>query len=301
MRAWALCLAMACSMVASWAGEIVHDGVSYEMTDGSSDSKGRLKVKVSSGQKLSGDVNIPATFSDENYTYIVTGMDCDNLSFDDATSLTVDNSNYTITLPASFCHHCSNLKSVSFSGAVSKIANTAFVNCTSLTSVSFGNVGDLGGTLFYNCIKLETVTFGAGSTFTTIDGAFTFSMALKTVTIPASVTKISDSFTYCSKLETVTCMATTPPVCDNSFTGADFYNATLIVPEETETLYSTADFWIQFGKIKTTTGIANVTAADKATKTARFDIGGARLSSPKAGINIVKMSDGTVKKVCVAK
>ena len=301
MRAWALCLAMACSSIASWAGDIVYGGVSYEMTDGSTDSKGRLKVKVLSGQNLSGDINIPATFSDEYYTYIVTGMDCNALFFDNATSLTVDNSSYTVTLPQSFCGYCTDLKSVSFSGAVSKIGSYAFKGCTELTSVSFGDVGDLGECVFRTCEKLETVTFGAGSTFTTMDEAFTGCLKLGTITIPASVTKISNSFFACTNINTVTCMATTPPVCSSSFTAAMLDMATLIVPEGSESSYKTADTWRDFGTVKTTTGIANVTAADKATETARFDINGARLSSPKAGINIVKMSDGTVKKICVAK
>ena len=301
MRAWALCLAMACSSIASWAGDIVHDGVSYEMTDGTTDSKGRLKVKVLSGQNLSGDINIPATFSDEYYTYIVTGMDCENLFFNAATSLTVDNSGYTVTLPQSFCRSCYNLKSVSFSGAVSKIGMDAFARCTELTSVSFGNVGDLGEDSFNGCSNLETVTFGAGSTFTTIAYAFEVCNKLKTVTIPASVTKIVGSFTNSPKIDTVTCMATNPPACSTAFSTADLSKATLIVPEGSEALYKSTYIWKDFGAVKTTTGIANVTAADKATETARFDINGARLSSPKAGINIVKMSDGTVKKICVAK
>ena len=46
------------------------------------------------------------------------------------------------------------------------------------------------------------------------------------------------------------------------------------------------------------TGIAQ-TATEKATVVARYTLGGTRISAPQAGINIVKMSDGTVRKVIV--
>ena len=46
------------------------------------------------------------------------------------------------------------------------------------------------------------------------------------------------------------------------------------------------------------TGIAQ-TATEKATVVARYTLGGTRISAPQSGINIVKMSDGTVRKVIV--
>ena len=48
------------------------------------------------------------------------------------------------------------------------------------------------------------------------------------------------------------------------------------------------------------TGISNITATDEnATEVARYSLDGARLSAPVKGINIIKMSDGTTKKVVV--
>ncbi len=49
----------------------------------------------------------------------------------------------------------------------------------------------------------------------------------------------------------------------------------------------------------TPTGLDEVNAATTVGETARFDITGRRLSAPQKGLNIVKMSDGKVKKVLV--
>ena len=46
------------------------------------------------------------------------------------------------------------------------------------------------------------------------------------------------------------------------------------------------------------TGIETVNSSD-ATEVARFTVDGRAISAPEAGVNIVKMSDGTVKKVLV--
>lgn len=46
-------------------------------------------------------------------------------------------------------------------------------------------------------------------------------------------------------------------------------------------------------------GINGVTADDNAAETARYTIGGRKLTQPEKGINVVRKADGTVKKVLV--
>ena len=48
-----------------------------------------------------------------------------------------------------------------------------------------------------------------------------------------------------------------------------------------------------------TAGIESAGATATATETARYDLRGHRLSSPQRGVNIIRMSDGTVRKVVV--
>ena len=55
------------------------------------------------------------------------------------------------------------------------------------------------------------------------------------------------------------------------------------------------------GTFSTSAGINNIYYNDNATEVARYDIYGHRLSEPTKGINIVKYSDGTVKKMIIKK
>ena len=55
------------------------------------------------------------------------------------------------------------------------------------------------------------------------------------------------------------------------------------------------------GSFSTSAGINNIYYNDNATEVARYDIYGHRLSEPTKGINIVKYSDGTVKKMIIKK
>ena len=53
------------------------------------------------------------------------------------------------------------------------------------------------------------------------------------------------------------------------------------------------------GESEITTGIEEAAQAVEATETARYSVDGRRLAAPQRGLNIVKMSDGTTRKVVV--
>lgn len=54
--------------------------------------------------------------------------------------------------------------------------------------------------------------------------------------------------------------------------------------------------------VGTDTGISDVNAAEGGvTEVARFTVDGKRLDRPQPGVNIVRMSDGTVRKVVVGR
>ena len=93
-------------------------------------------------------------------------------------------------------------------------------------------------------------------------------------------------------------MAVTPPVCGMyTFAGIEKQECTLYVPQESINAYKTATQWRAFFNIET--GIKNVQTSTSATEAARYSTDGTRIASPKKGINIIRMSDGTVKKVLV--
>ena len=76
------------------------------------------------------------------------------------------------------------------------------------------------------------------------------------------------------------------------------------VPQEALTAYQSAEVWKDFLNLQGSalTGI-DATLMNNGEKTikAAYDLGGKQLSQPQRGLNIVKMSDGTTKKMVVTK
>ncbi len=62
-----------------------------------------------------------------------------------------------------------------------------------------------------------------------------------------------------------------------------------------------ADIWKNFSKIKKfdTTGITGVADEEGSKTEAIYDLDGRRIDAPQKGINIIRMSDGTTRKVLV--
>ena len=84
------------------------------------------------------------------------------------------------------------------------IANNAFENCTSITSVSIGNnVTYIGSDAFKKCPNITSITFGS-SVKRIENSAFQNCLALDSVTFPASLKTIDNyAFNGCTGLKTV--------------------------------------------------------------------------------------------------
>ena len=132
---------------------------------------------------------------------------------------------------------------------------------------------------------------------------------LFTVEIPESVTEI-DSYAFaCPNLINIYCHGATPAnIADETvFSEIDKNQCTLYVPEGSVEAYRTAKYWKNFKNIKekyySSTGINKVNTYSGSQKEvheiSRYSINGQRLNAPTRGINIVKYSDGTTKKIMV--
>ena len=132
---------------------------------------------------------------------------------------------------------------------------------------------------------------------------------LFTVEIPESVTEI-DSYAFaCPNLINIYCHGATPAnIADETvFSEIDKDQCTLYVPEGSVEAYRTAKYWKDFKNIKekyySSTGINKVNTYSGSQKEvheiSRYSINGQRLNAPTRGINIVKYSDGTTKKIMV--
>ena len=111
------------------------------------------------------------------------------------------------TMPTTAISHIpqDNLKTVVITSGTN-IADYAFADCSSLTSVTIGDsVISIGGYAFNNCSSLTSVTFGENSQLTSIgEYAFSGCSSLTGITIPDSVTSMgSSAFSGCSSLTSV--------------------------------------------------------------------------------------------------
>ena len=192
--------------------------------------------------------------------------------------------------------------------SVTIIGAGAFYWLPGLTSITIPNsVKEIGSSAFHNCKSLTSVTIPNGVEY--IGGsAFLSCTSLTSITIPNSVTSIGEgAFFHCKGLTSVISLIEEPFEItydvfknDNEDTyGWDFTSATLYVPAGTKSKYESTPAWNQFTNI--VEGIENavksVETDVKAEETERYNVGGQRISSPQKGLNIVKMSDGTTRKV----
>ena len=171
---------------------------------------------------------------------------------------------------------------------------------TSLTlPYSFTEIGEHA---FLNCRGLTNFTIPSGVTKIGA-GAFFCCYGLISLTIPSSVTAIgSQAFNACSELTSIYAyMEKLPETGSNLFLGCDEKNCTVYVPKGTgDAYFRSAEFGYFYNIVEfDATGIDKVAISTNAKEVSRYSANGQRLSAPAKGLNIVKYSDGSVKKVVV--
>ena len=133
--------------------------------------------------------------------------------------------------------------------------------------------------------------------------AFENCSGLTSLTIPSSVTSIGQSaFQGCSGLTSIYVYPKkTPKLGGNVFNGCDGKDCIVYVPAGTYDDYKASEIGYYFGNIVEfdATGIDKVTTSTDAKEVSRYSVNGQRLSAPAKGLNIVKYSDGSVKKIVV--
>ena len=202
---------------------------------------------------------------------------------------------------------CSSLTAIIIPNNVTSIGGSAFQSCSGLTSVIIGNsVTSIGLEAFRGCSGLTSIAIP--NSVTTIDGnAFDYCSGLTSVTIGNSVTTIGvQVFINCDDLTSVTALNPTPAaITQDVFTNRK--NATLYVPKGSKDAYKAADYWKEFKEIIEIdpTGIDQISFQENGEQgidqegAGWYTIDGKQVDKPKKGINIIRMSNGTTKKVVV--
>ena len=199
-----------------------------------------------------------------------------------------------------FCG-CSGLTSLTLPAGITSIGDNAFNGCSGLTSLTLPDgITSIGESAFYGCSGLTSLTLPAGIT-SIGDAAFNFCSGLTSLTLPAGITEISDfAFNGCSGLTSIYVYAeNVPEIGRHAFGRVDAKKCTLYVPKETRDDYRLSDFGNYFENIVEfdATGIDKTTTSTDVEEVARYSVNGQQLSAPTNGLNIVKYSDGSVKKV----
>ena len=198
---------------------------------------------------------------------------------------------------------CSGLTSLNIPARITSIGFNAFWGCSGLTSLNIpAGITSIRGYAFRDCSGLTSLTLPAGITEIGL-GAFNGCSGLTSLTLPAGITSIGDhAFSGCSGLTSIYVYAEkVPKIGWGVFEEVDAKKCTVYVPMGTYDDYRHSDFGDYFENIVEfeATGIDKTTTSTDVEEVARYSVNGQRLSAPTKGLNIVKYSDGSVKKVAV--
>ena len=177
---------------------------------------------------------------------------------------------------------CKNLHSIDIPASVEEIEQSAFEDCRSIQSITFGGspagapgrfnapaasasqLKKIGNWAFYNAHELQNLEIPEGVTEIG-DGAFYGCTYLEDMTLPASIQAIGDNcFALCTKLTKITCNAVTPPTIQAKTFFDVKRQIPVYVPDEAVSAYENDTYWQEFdiqGASQMPTGIDNVSSS----------------------------------------
>ena len=172
-----------------------------------------------------------------------------------------------------------SLRSVTITDRETEVSENEFYGCTNLKEVKIGDgVTTIGSWAFSGCAAIDYFAFGS---------------SVKTIG--------QEAFSDCTAMTRLISRAATPPSCGSqALDDINKWTCTLSVPAGSTSAYQEAAQWKEFFFIDNDmTGIEAVNAEGmgNADITAIYDLNGRRRDTLQPGVNIVKMSDGTTRKV----
>ena len=199
-------------------------------------------------------------------------------------------------------YDCSSLTRLDLPSSIREIYHSAFMNCRNLTSLTIpSNVTYISSRAFSGCSSLKNITlptriFGIG------DNAFYGCSNLNSLTLSYELREINEyAFCDCNGLTSIYVYADkVPKMREDVFKGCDAKKCTIYVPKGTYGDYRSSEFGYFENIVEfDATGIDKTTTSTDVEEVSRYSVNGQRLVGPTKGLNIVKYSDGSVKKVDV--
>ncbi len=204
-------------------------------------------------------------------------------------------SSYARTATVTYHYSISYYNSSAYSGSV-VIPSTVQYNNTHYIVTSIGNNAFQGSSSLTDVTIPESVTSIGNYAF---DGC----SSLTSEMIPNSVTSIDDyAFWFCTNLSSVLSLNPEPPTCaSTSFGYVDTNTCALTVPEGSKEAYAAADVWKDFFNIveEDLTGVKAVSTSDDEREVSHYTLDGKQVNAPQKGVNIIRYSDGSARKVLV--
>ena len=197
---------------------------------------------------------------------------------------------------------CESLVNINIPKGVTSIGDWAFNGCESLTNINLpDSMTSIGHSVFSGCHSLTNINIP--DTVTSIGNwAFDECKSLKSINIPNSVTSIvNGAFRGCIRLKSLYVGWQNPLPAGRIFDEFEISDCTLYVPQGTRLHYSGTEVWRDFGEIKEydVSGVDKVDNHSEAKEVSRYSLDGQLLSAPVKGLNIVRYSDGSIKKAVV--
>lgn len=241
-------------------------------------------------------------------------------AFDWSKAIEINIPKNVISIGEGAFRECSNITSVNIPRSVKSIGNNAFYNCHELVSIEVEN-GNLEYDSRGNCNALiktadNTLLLGCKNTIipnniTAIgDNAFYNCWGISILIIPNSLKNIGNqAFIGCSNLTDIYCYAEQVPEMGSNVFSSFFYDyfqkTKLHVPAGSLEAYCNAEQWKEFKEIVALTdddpkptGIKDINN-DSITTGRYYSLNGQQMATPRRGLNIILMKDGTTKKVIV--
>lgn len=227
-------------------------------------------------------------------------------------------------------HRCYDLTDIDFGSGVNTIDSYAFSFCTSLEEVSFpANVKSMRERVFADCTSLKRVNYTPNVMTSIPTEAFIRCTALETVELPEGLVEIGNfAYRNCSGLKKIVLPSTLKLLGDNlcyeaapeeiwsyavvpphgnyesSEPWVDSYGiAQVYCPSESLNAYKNNGCWKKLYKSHPFIGIdpsgVEMQLENEANVSGVFDINGKELRGTQKGVNIIRYSDGSSKKVIV--